>query len=249
MFKQVWRSYLDSLHPRNYKKIKNPGLGGFWFYMFILSPILNRYTGEGDISDGLYQAIFTIIILAPFLLMWWSNLGHKLCMPKLMYMLPMKTEGRKEYLNTLLAIKIVFPVLVGFITQVVLGAINGMDWLRIVLTTFAIFSFGIGMYVCSELRSKFDRYIRYGVHGKDGHGKDAVLNWVCMIYSAIYFLVVLVVEVEGGTLDLLGWAWTFGFLSIMVIMDIAIIKTRYQATIEDVCNYEEAFNVLSKVKK
>lgn len=251
MFKQAFRSYLASLHPRNYKKIKNSGFGGFWFYLFIVSPILNRYEGEGDISDGLYQAISTITILAPFLIMWWSNLGHKLSMPKLMYMLPMKAEGRKEYLNTLLAIKIGFPVMVGFIIQVVLGVINGIDWLRVVLSTCGIFSFGIGMYVCSELRSKFDRYIRYGVRGKDGHGKDAVLNWMCMIYSTIYFLVVLAVEVEveGGTLSLLGWAWTLGFLSIMIIMDIAIIKTRYEATIEDVCNYEEAFNVLGKVEK
>jgi hypothetical protein len=35
----------------------------------------------------------------------------------------------------------------------------------------------------------------------------------------------------------------------MVIFDIAIIKTRYQATIEDVCDYEEAFNILGRVKK
>lgn len=248
MFKQALRSYLASLHPRNYKKIKNSGFGGFWFYLFIVSPILNRYEGEGDISDGLYQAISTITILAPFLIMWWSNLGHKLSMPKLMYMLPMKAEGRKEYLNTLLAIKIGFPVMVGFIIQVVLGVINGIDWLRVVLSTCGIFSFGIGMYVCSELRSKFDRNIRYGVRGKDGTGKDAWLNWFCMIYAVFYRLVAMMIESDGQPIGVLGWIWIIGFLSILLIFDIAIIKTRYYATIEDVCNYEEAYNVLGKVK-
>ena len=181
-------------------------------------------------------------------MMWWSNLGHKLSMPKMMYLLPMQIEGRREYLNTLLVIKIGFPAVVHIILQLIQGAIYGIDWLEILLSTFAVISFGIGMYVCSELRSKFDRYIRYAVRGKDGTGKDAWLNWLCMIYAVIYRLVAMMVEVDRP-LELVDCIWTLPFLGIMIVMDIAIIKTRYQATVEDICNYEEAYNVLGKVRK
>lgn len=245
MFKQAWRSYLASLHPRNYKNIKNPGIEFIWFYWFILNPILGDYE-EGE--DWVFKALFWISILTPYYIMRWSNLGHKLSMPKMMYLLPMETEGRKNYLNTLLAIKIGFPVLVSVILHVVFAEIYHRDWLEILLSAIAVCSFGIGMYVCSELRSKFDRYIRYGVRGKDGTGKDAWLNWMCMIYAVIYRSIAMMVESDGEPIGVLGWIWILGFLSIMVIMDIAIIKTRYEATIEDVCNYEEAFNVLGKVE-
>ena len=42
--------------------------------------------------------------------------------------------------------------------------------------------------------------------------------------------------------------WLTVPLIIMVIIDIAIIKSRYVQTIIDICNYEEAFNVLGNVK-
>lgn len=246
MFKQAFRSYLASLHPKNYKKIKNSGLGPiWWFYWFIINPTLSDFA---DGEDWVFTALFMLAIVTPYFIMWWSNLGHKLSMPKMMYLLPMETEGRKEYLNTLLAIKIGFPALVGVMLHVILGMIYEMNWLSILLIAFAIFSFGVGMYVCSELRSKFDRYIRYGVRGKDGTGKDAILNWICMIYSVIYLVFATGVDVEE-TMGWIDWIWIIVPFSIMVIMHIAIIKTRYEAAITDVCNYEEAFNVLGKVKK
>ena len=50
MVKQAWRSYLASLHPRNYKKIKNVGIEIIWIYWFIIDPIINDFaygnTGE-----------------------------------------------------------------------------------------------------------------------------------------------------------------------------------------------------------
>lgn len=247
MFKQAWRSYLASLHPGNYKYIKNFGFG----FIFIISTAntLVREAAEGTLREvSLFVALFWITILLPYFIMWWSNLQHKLSMPKMMYLLPMKQEERKAFLNTLLVIKIGFPTVVHIVLQLIRGVLYGIDWLEVLLSTLGVISYGIGMYVCSELRSKFDRYIRYGVRGKDGTGKDAWLNWFCMIYAVIYRTIAMMIESDGKQIGPLGWIWIIGFLSVMVIMDVAIIKTRYQATIEDVCNYEEAYNVLGKVK-
>ena len=244
MFKQAWRSYLASLHPRNYKYIKNPGIEFIWFW-FIINSLVSDH-GTEMLQDRIYQVLFWFTILLPYFIMWWSNLNHKLSMPKMMYLLPMKMEGRKEYLNTLLVIKIGFPTLIGLILQLIQGAIYGIDWLQVLLTTLGLISFGIGMFVCSELRSKFDRYIRYAVRGKDGTGKDAWLNWMCMIYSVFYVIGAMAADVPH--MGMVEWIWTLVFLGILLTLDVAIIKTRYQATIEDVCKYEEAFNVLGKVK-
>ena len=169
-------------------------------------------------------------------------------MPKQMYLLPMKQQDRGKYIHTLLCIKIGFPVLVGLVLQLLSGMIYGIEPFRIMLCILAQISFGIGMYVCSSLRSKFDRYIPYAVRGEDGTGKDAVLNWMCMIYSIIYYSLAAAVEVTPGDPLWVNLFWLIAPLAVMIIMDIAIIKTRYLWTIVDACNYEESFKVLGKVK-
>ena len=73
MFKQAWRSYLASLHPRNIKKIKNSAALGFWIYWLIISPIINTIEGE--------EFLFYAVNLTPYMIAWWSNLGHRLSMP------------------------------------------------------------------------------------------------------------------------------------------------------------------------
>ena len=245
MFKQAWRSYLASLHPRNHKYIKNAGLLGVWTYFVIISPIINNFDHSGEVGE---QFWFYVVNFTPYLIMWWSNLEHKLFMPKQMYLLPMKAPERAEYVKTLLYIKIGFPTLVGVILDIIRGFIYEFNPLQILVCTIAKISFGIGMYVCSSLRSKFDRYIRYAVRGEDGTGKDAWLNIMCMVYAAIYHFIASMAEVGQGGLTLVEVLWYVIPLAIMVVMDIAIIKTRFLWTVVDSCNYEEHFNVLGKVK-
>lgn len=246
MWKQAWKSYLASLHPRNYKKINGDNyLGLAAVYWLIINPIFQDYGGN---ADAVEQISFWIMTVAPYILMWWSNLGGRLPMPKQMYLLPMKQPERGKYIETLLYIKIGFPAIVGLVLQLLRGLIFGIHPVKILLCTLGTISFGIGMYVCSSLRSKFDRYIRYAVRGKDGTGKDAFLNGICMVYSVIYHALVAVAELTPSDPVWVNILWLIVPLAIMISMDIAIIKTRYLWTIVDACNYEESFNVLGKVK-
>ena len=247
MFKQAWRSYLASLHPRNIKKIKNSAALGFWIYWFVISPIINVFDDSGERAEQIW---FYAVNLTPYMIAWWSNLGHRLSMPKQMYLLPMQALQKAEYVRCLLIIKIGFPTLIGVTLHIIRGFIYGIHPFQILACVMAMISFGIGMYVCSELRSKYDRYIRYAVRAEDGNGIDAFLNWICMIYSAIYHLTASFADVEigeGNSLLILA-LWYIIPLVPMIVMDIAIIKIRYHATIMDVCNYEDAYNVLGKVK-
>ena len=246
MFKQAWRSYLASLHPRNYKYIKNGGTLGVWIYFLVISPIINDFDHSGEAGR---QFWFYAVNLTPYLIMWWSNLEYKLSMPKQLYLLPMKAPQRAEYVRNLLFIKIGFPTVVGVILHIIRSFLYGFELFRILACTIAMVSFGIGMYVCSSLRSKFDRYIRYAVRGEDGTGKDAWLNWVCMIYSAVYHFIASAVEVEIADITLVSVLWDVVPAAIMIIMDIVIIKTRFLWTVVDSCNYEDHFNILGKVRK
>ena len=247
MWKQAWKSYLASLHPRNYKKI-NAEKSMPWLaavYWFIINPIFQAFGGDGDAVE---KVSFWIMAITPYIIMWWSNLGGRLPMPKQMYLLPMKQPERGKYIQTLLCIKIGFPAIVGLGLQILRGLLFGMHPVKMVLCTLGTISFAIGMYVCSSLRSKFDRYIRYAVRGKDGTGKDAFLNWMCMIYSIMYHSLAATAEATPGDPLWVNLLWLIVPLAIMFIMDIAIIKTRYLWTVVDACNYEEQFNVLGKVK-
>lgn len=245
MFKQAWRSYLASLHPRNHKYIKNDAILGVWVYFLVISPIINDFDHSGEAGR---QFWFYAVNLTPYLIMWWSNLEYKLSMPKQIYILPLTAPQRAEYIRTLLFIKIGFPTLSGVILDIIHGFIYEFHPFQILSCTIAKISFGIGMYVCSSLRSKFDRYIRYAVRGADGTGKDAWLNMMCMVFSAVYHCIASMIESGQDGLTLGSVLWYVIPLVIMVIMDIAIIKTRYLWTIVDACNYEEHFNILGKVK-
>lgn len=241
MLKQAFRSYIASLHPRNFRKIKDVPSIFLWFYWFIINPILCDFEETGEWK---FKVSFWLTTLTPFFMMWWSNLGHKLSMSKLMYVLPLKADERKKYLNRLLVIKIGFPVVVGIVLDIIFDMIYGMDWWVILVCAICTCSFGVGMYVCSESRSESNRYIRYAARGKDGTGKDAWLNWICMIYSVIVMLFFSMGE-QGG---FVGWMCFIGIVGVCIIMDIVIIKTRYKDAIEDVCNYEMMFDLAGKGK-
>lgn len=248
MLKQAWRSYLASLHPRNYKKIKNSVSLGLWIYFLVISPLMRDWAyGE----DAVKQISFYFANLVPYVIMIWSNLDQKLPMPKQMYLVPMKPGQRAEYVRDLMTIKIAFPATVGCMLHVIRGVFFGLEPYRILVCTMAVLSFGIGMYVCSSLRSKFDRYIRYAVRGEDGTGKDAVLNGACMIYSGIVHFIASGVEMNTTIGEsILDIVFFYGMpILIMIILDIAIIKTRFLWTVVDTCNYEENFKIFGKVIK
>lgn len=246
MFQQAFRSYIASLHPRNFRKIKDSSGMIFWFYFLFINPAQTAYEGNGNWK---FIILFWITTITPFYIMWWSNLGYKLSLSKMMYMLPLKLEERKQYMRCLLVIKIGFPVIIGMVLHLIFAAVYGEEWWVMLISAICICSFGIGMYICSELRSKFDRYIRYAVRGKDGTGKDAWLNWICMIYSVIVMLFFRMAEHDGESGGFIEWIGVIGVISVIsvcIVMDIAIMKTRYQDAVNDACNYEMTYNIEGK---
>lgn len=236
MLKQAFYTYTISLHPKNLKNAKQkPDL---WFYVCM---IINSVE-EGHLLESF---LFWVMILFPLMLMTWSNMNTKLPMPKAMFLSPMGLENRRHYIQAMIFIKIGVPVAMGLLLHILWGCVYGLNPLSIFASSIAHSSFGIGMYVCSELRIKRDELVRYAVRDANGIIKTAWLNWTCMIVS---FMMLLVFDVIGLASNMTeGWGVFIGGLILLLILDFVIIKTRFHFTVEDICNYEVQFDVLSQV--
>lgn len=234
MFKQAWSTYWKSYNPKKFGKNNNkmsPFEFGWWAYFIFIG-----------IQETEVEA-YIVIKVIPLVLMLWNNFAAKFYMPKAIYLSPMGEEGCKKYINALLLMKIGIPTVINMVLHIVYAVFYEFNLFAFVSSAFAQLSLGIGMYVCCEMRSKYDRYIRYAVPGKDGTGKDAWLNYFCMIFAMIASVFC---GIEANRIGILIFDITL--LAILLIMDIAILKTRYQVTVDYICDYEESRNILGKVK-
>lgn len=251
MMKQAWRSYLASLHPRNIKKI-NIEKSSPWFvavYWLIINPMIGAYEGRFDYWTYIG---FLAIKAIPIIVLCWTNIVSRLSVPKALYLTPMKQEERIEYLRCLMLIKITVPTILSIILNLVWGLFKEINILLTGLIAFIYVSIGIGSYMCSDLVNKYNRHISKAVRDKNGEPKDAWLNGF-----VIFFGIILLVGLEAG--DLNGQISITGensfaaiivgiIVMLLMIGDIVIIKTRYKATLQDLCNYEVTYRI-EKIKK
>ena len=234
MFKQAWNTYWKAFNPRKLKidNSKIQPVDFFWGFWFLVA------------MQNSESKFYLLVKLVPLFLMLWNNIVGKLYMPKAIYLTPMGEEGRKQYINALLPLKIGVPVVVNMVLHILYGVVYKFNWFSFIASAFAQLSVGIGMYVCCEMRSKYDRYIRYAIPDKNGAGTDAFLNYFCMILGMMASVFVGIQANRFGVL-----IFDITMLVILLIMDIVILNTRYQVTVDYICNYEESRNILGKVKK
>ena len=149
MMKQAWRSYLASLHPRKIKKLREKVVYA-GIYMFVLI----CYIISGALSEATYIDIIviTLIRLLPLFLNGYSGLSSQLLMPKAMFLSPMKEEERREYANCVLTIKIGVSVLLSMVIEMIWSVFTGIHLWRSLAVMFTIFSIGIALHICEELK-------------------------------------------------------------------------------------------------
>lgn len=251
MMKQAWRSYLASLHPRNYKKI-NIEKSSPWFvavYWLIINPMIGAYEGRFDYWTYIG---FLAIKAIPIMVLCWTNIVSRLSIPKALYLVPMKQEERVEYLRSLMLIKIAVPTILSVLLNLIWGCYREVNLWLTGLIAFIYISIGIGSYMCSDLVNKYDRHISRAVRDKNGEPKDAWLNGF-----VIFFGIILLVGLEAGDLkgqiritgeDILPTAIIGTIALILLICDIVIVKTRYEGTLQDSCIYEVT-NYIKKEEK
>lgn len=247
MLKQAFRSYLSALHPRNIKKLNNGN--GFWsIYFLFIYPMLMTLTQGDEFMKAFW---FMMVKMAPFGLMLWSNVESKFLMPKAMFLCPMKKEERKEYINYVLLIKIGVSILVGIVIELIWSIFYGFHLQLILAMAFANFSLGIATYICIDELGRNDQNVPLAKRDKKGNSKRAWMNVVLMILGILFIAGVQVEDLISGItfpngIDL-DVVLVVIFLVLFLILDIRIIVTQYESTIESAGNYENAFRILGKV--
>lgn len=252
MLRQAWRSYLASLNPRNIKKVnaeKKPSWFLIFYWLFFFPAHIVSNSTETGLHYSVYIAYF-IVKLLPLLLLMWSNMVDKLSMSKALYLSPMRVEEREEYIRGLMMIKILTPAVFSILLQMIWGYFFGFNILQVLLVAFLYISIGIASYIASDLINRYNRNISPAVRDKNGEAKDAWLNVVTLIISILFLIGLEVRDLANNATfseaSLFENVVLYGALSMILIMDIVIMKTGYTASIKDRCNYEIAFKIIPK---
>lgn len=226
MFKQAWRSYWASLHPRYLRKAYDNGAIFGLIYWFVIYPIIMN-----AVSDNLefYDVMALMFMrMLPFIIMEWSNIGSKYLMPKRMYLSPIKEQERKEYINYVIFIKIGVSMLLGMCIEVVWGIITEFHISKVIIIVLMNLSIGIANYIGTEKKG-FNIF---------------VITMVIIVMALIAFL-----EVGADETLAVFCKWVIAIAIIALpVLDILIVRRGYQDTITLAGEYEVAFKIEGKVE-
>lgn len=226
MLKQAWRSYLASLHPRNLRKAYDKGAIFPILYWFVIYPlIMNAITDNEEIYNIMALMFMRMI---PLMIMGWSDINSKYLMSKAMYLSPMKEQERKEYINYVLFIKIGISSLLGMCIEVVWGSFTGFHIGKMIVIVLANLSIGVAAYISGK--------------------KQGTNIWVFVLaILTMAFISMLEIGTEGSLTIFANWFIVIAVI-FLVVLDIVIIRKKYQMTISLAGEYEEAYKVEGKVE-
>ena len=226
MFKQAWRSYLASLHPRNLRKAYDKGAIFPILYWFVIYPlIMNAITDNEEIYNIMALMFMRMI---PLMIMGWSDINSKFLMSKAMYLSPMKEQERKEYINYVLLLKIGVSTLLGICIEVVWAIFTGFHIGKVIVVALMNVSIGVSTYITDK--------------------KKGANIWVLVLaILSMAFIAMLEIGTEGSLTIFSNWFIVIAVI-VLVVMDIMIVRKKYQATISLAGEYEEAFKVEGKVE-
>lgn len=248
MFKQAFRSYVASFHPRNLKKAYDDGKLFWLLYWLVIYPAIMRIVPD---NVEYQDVIFLVIIrLIPFFLMEWSNINSKFLMPKVMFLCPMKEKERKEYLNYVLLIKIGVSVLCGVCVEVIWSIFNGFHIWRILIIAIMNLTIGVATYISFETLGKMNRKVYSIVKDKTDNTKNHWINNLAIVCAIAAIASLSILDIGAEESLAFGCKLFIGVMTVgAIVMDVVIISGEYKATIALVGDYELHFNIKGKVEK
>lgn len=235
MYKQAWRSYLASIHPRNLKKAKAKGKLFWVFYWMMLYPSIVIH--DTEMRNVIWSSCFRFV---PFFLLVWSSTNSPFLMSKAMFLVPVKEKERSGYVKAGLVIKTGISIVLGLTIEMILSIFYGVDILRLCVMVFIQFTLSISRHISfSDAKGKgktssqmgwpnilvilFGVLVIYASSLIDV-GAEAVLTRICNVVIGI--------TVAG-----------------YIVFDYLVIKNKLDATVALAGNYELTFQIEGKVEK
>lgn len=226
MMKQAWRSYVASLHPRYLRKAYDKGGLFMLLYWFVIYPMIMSAVNDNMEFYNVMALMFMRMI--PFMIAGWSNIGSKYLMPKVMFLSPMKEQERKEYINCVLFIKIGMMVSIGICIEIIWGIFTGFHMEKVIIIALANLSIGLADYISTEKK---------GIN----------IFVITMEIFTMAFIAFLEIGTEGTLTAFCNWFILIAAI-VLPILDIMIIRKKYNATIALAGEYELAFKIEGKVE-
>ena len=226
MLKQAWRSYITSLHPRNIRKAFDKGAIFPLIYWFVIYPLIMNAVSEN--MDYYNVMALMLMRMIPAIVLGWSAIGSKYLMPKAMYLSPMKKNERKEYIKNVLLIKIGMTIFLGICIEVLWGAFTGFHIGKMIIIILINLTIAIADLVSGEKKES---------------------NTFSKVMAILLMVAIAFVEVgTEGSLTVINNVFIAITVIILPIVNIMIIRKKYDATIALAGNYELAFKIEGKVE-
>lgn len=245
MRKQAFRSYLASLHPRNYKKItKRDKSAMFFVSLMILSNVVSSGMHDDDSSLMILLVLFRS---SPALLYAWSGMSGTFLMPKAAFLTPMTYEDRKEYTKWVVIYEIGGAAILSILIECILGVWFGFHLIQMAGMVLTTISLGIVSYINLNVLGKTDNKKVYGII-KDKTEMIYIvwLNYINMVLCIFSYMGMVICQIENNAEH---WKYFLPVFWVLLLFgDIIIVKGQFEAVVALASNYELSFKIEGKIE-
>lgn len=194
MTKRVLRDYFATFR---WQKIKESHKTGSWWpgiYFLSVCPALLH------VFDDYESILLYYLITIPLVFSMFVPTMHNMRLPKLMYLCPLNTEQRREYIVKSGAVRIIMSVLLDIIGVSILLACGICDWLMAIsiFLNLALLSVAIGSGININ---GYGKITDKGYRVIDPKNKKELLEmWVCLVALLTFLAQYGIVSYEGKSL-------------------------------------------------
>lgn len=233
MVKQALHTYWNAMHPRNLKYMKDRSAVILFFLWFIVPNLT-------ELEQGGVNAWYPPSLLLPIVLIKMSNLVSKISVPKAMFLVPMNKSDRKNYIKSLLCIKIGVPIVFGVGIDFLWRVRYASSMINLMFMAIIYLSYGISEYICLQYTYPTGDMIKHGVRTKDGIITYSSPN---LINKGAVYLILLgltsdaliekpILFAENAIESVVGIS-----LILMVFLDVMILIRQFSSVLEENCEY------------
>lgn len=228
MLKRALYTYFREYHPRNHRKFFR-SFQGWWLitYMLIVVPFGTLRDVICDSTENVFT-YFGLVFLFMFSL---ASMTIPLALQKQMFLCPMQEKERKQYVGSLLGIKIVVPIILSVLLMSLHVLLFQNDIIRLCYVMVAIFSLIVSgiLYPAAENCKKI----------RTGNKACCIINMcIAVITFCAGFAMLDGEPISQG----MTWAAAISAL-VQLTLDLLIMKCNIPIVIENATDYETCLRI------
>ncbi|MBO5337104.1 MAG: hypothetical protein J6A94_08275 [Lachnospiraceae bacterium] len=240
MLRNAWYAYGKAYSLENLKRLWNFSAIWIFFYMLFLLPV-----NILEVQDGKHLALYYLKML-PLMFMILNNALVLLTMPKRMFLCPMNKQQRKKYVLNLFWIKVLVPVLVGIVFNLLELFLfkTSMVYFGSLVIAFFVVNFSTCLFPQLNAREKRKRGWENLIMGA-----SSVWNGINMLLACVQIGLIMYLEKYEKALSM-GEGIALGISTVIqILLCILIWKKNMPCIIAEATDYEICFRIRKNSEK